>query len=69
MMEVERITIMKSLTIDQQEEITVNLYESISLDFPFAKGVNAVLAVLGYKDRIKFDLDKGIMVWSNVYDH
>ena len=61
---------MKNLTIDQQEEITVNLYKATCLDLPFfAKGVNAVLAVLGYKDRIKFDTDKGILVWSSVYDH
>ena len=62
---------MKSLSNDQKEQITIYPYESeyCKLICLFPEAVNATLEALGYKDRLKFDLDKGIFKWSSIHDH
>lgn len=66
-MEVERITIMKKLTNDEKEQITIYPYEKGFVNlYLFPEGVNVALEALGYKDRLIFDVDKGIFKWSTV---
>ena len=69
-MKVERITIMKKLTNDQKGQIIIYPYETRGVDeYEYPHGVNATLEVLGYEDRLRFDRDKEILVWSKVNDY
>ena len=67
---------MKSLSNDQKEQITIYPYESdfcrliiMKPEAVFPEAVNVTLEALGYKDRLKFNLDKGIFKWSTIHDH
>ena len=68
-MEVERITIMKKLTNDEKEQIIIYSYEKGVDDYEYPQGVNATLEALGYEDKIYYDSDKEILVWSTIHDH
>ena len=61
---------MKSLSNDQKEQIMIYPYETKWVDeYEYPHGVNATLEALGYEDRIYFDRDKEILVWSKVNDN
>ena len=69
-MEVERITTMKKLTNDEKEQIIIYVYETKWVDeYEYPEGVNVTLEALGYEDRLIFDRDKEILVWSTIHDH
>ena len=61
---------MKSLSNDEKEQIIIYVYENKGVDeWEYPEGVNATLESLGYEDRLYFDRDKEILVWSTIHDH
>lgn len=61
---------MKTLTNDHKEQILIYPYETgYVVMHEYFDGVNITLEALGYKDRIRYDKNKGIYKWSSVYDH
>lgn len=60
---------MKSLSNDQKEQILIYAYEMPIDMYEYPDGVNTTLEALGYEDRIVFDRDKEILLWSTIHDN